>query len=213
MLDAADPGSDLVAAGGRPEPGLLLAGYRAGLFAMGLGRSGGGPYGWYSPDPRGVLPPERVHISRSLRRSLPRFEIRVDTAFDAVLARCADPARPGAWIDRAYRSAYRRLHLTGHAHSVECWRAGRLVGGLFGISVGGLFAAESKFHVETDASKAAVVALARLLTADGVPGRLIDVQWCTPHLASLGVVEVSRADYRALLAEALRLPPPAALSR
>jgi len=151
--------------------------------------------GWFSPDPRGVLDPARAHESRSLRRSRRSFETRVDTAFDQVVAGCADPSRDGAWIGEDYVQVYRDLHALGHAHSVETWLDGRLVGGLFGVVVGGLFAAESKFHRETDASKAAVLALAEMLVDGPGPTGLVDVQWSTPHLATLGVVEVTRAHY------------------
>ncbi|GAB7191223.1 leucyl/phenylalanyl-tRNA--protein transferase [Kineococcus sp. NUM-3379] len=202
------PGEDLVAAGGDLRPATLLAAYRTGYFPMGLGRGGTGPLGWWSPDPRGVLLPHEVHVSRSLRRSLRGFEIRVDTAFAEVVAGCADPSRPGAWITDEIAAAYLRLHRTGWAHSVEAWAGGELVGGLYGLAIGGFFAAESKFHRARDASKAAVVGLARILTADGVPGRLVDVQWCTPHLATLGVRELDRRDYRRALAAAAELPTP-----
>ena len=203
------PGEDLVATGGDLSPETLLEAYRHGLFPMGLGGGGRGPIGWWSPDPRGLLRPERVHVSRSLARSLRRFEVRVDTAFDEVVAGCADPARPGAWITSRVAAAYGRLHALGIAHSVEVWRDGELAGGLYGVLVGGLFAAESKFHRVTDASKAAVVALADLLRADGVAGRLVDVQWRTEHLATLGVEEVARASYLRMLGAALALPVPA----
>jgi leucyl/phenylalanyl-tRNA---protein transferase len=205
---ALEPGEDLVAAGGDLAPATLLEAYRCGLFPMGLGGGGRGPVGWWSPDPRGVLVPERVHVSRSLRRSLRRFEVRVDTAFDEVVAGCADPSRPGAWITAEVARAYGRLHRLGWAHSVEVWCDGELAGGLYGLGVGGLFAAESKFHRVTDASKAAVVALAQLMTADGVPGRLVDVQWRTEHLATLGVEEVDRPSYLRSLAVARALPGP-----
>ncbi|PPK95306.1 leucyl/phenylalanyl-tRNA--protein transferase [Kineococcus xinjiangensis] len=205
------PGEDLVGAGGDLRPATLLAAYRAGYFPMGLGRRGRGPVGWWSPDPRGVLRPERLHVSRSLRRSLRRFEVRVDTAFEDVVAGCADPGRPGAWITPAVAAAYARLHHLGWAHSVETWEDGELVGGLYGVALGGLFAAESKFHRTTDASKAAVVALAGLM-ADGVRGRLVDVQWRTDHLATLGVEEVARVDYLAALGPALALPAPRAFA-
>ena len=120
-----------------------------------------GLVGYGSSEPRDlVLEPRAMHVSRSLRRSMRRFEIRVDTAFDDVIDRCADPARPFGWIDDRIRVAYRRLHRLGWAHSVETWSDNHLVGGLYGIAVGGLFAAESKFHTMTDASKAAVAALA-----------------------------------------------------
>ncbi|WP_432541112.1 leucyl/phenylalanyl-tRNA--protein transferase [Kineococcus sp. SYSU DK002] len=203
-----EEGEDLVASGGDLHPATLLDAYRHGFFPMGLGGGGRGPLGWWSPDPRGVLVPGRVHVSRSLRRSLRRFEVRLDTAFDAVVAGCADPARPGAWITGGIALAYGRLHRLGWAHSVEVWQDGELVGGLYGVSLGGLFAAESKFHRVTDASKAAVVALADVLVADGVGGRLVDVQWRTDHLATLGVEQVPRSAYQAMLRTALARPVP-----
>ena len=206
LLEAAAPGEDLVCTGADLSPATLLAAYATGLFPMGLGPQGTGPVGWWSPDPRGVLPLEGLRVSRSLRRSLPRFELRVDTAFEEVVAACADPSRDGRWITRDVERAYHRLHLLGLAHSVETWRDGRLVGGLYGVSVNGLFAGESMFHRETDASKAALVGLVRLLAADGDQRRLLDVQWRTPHLATLGVVEVSRPAYLDLLDEALQAP-------
>jgi leucyl/phenylalanyl-tRNA--protein transferase len=208
-LHAAEPGEDLVAVGADLRPGTLLAAYRAGLFPMGVGRRGAGPVGWWSPDPRGVLPLDGLRVPRSLRVSARRFEIRVDTAFDEVVAGCAEPSRRGAWITPEVAAAYRKLYRLGWAHSVECWRAGELAGGLYGIAVNGLFAGESMFHRERDASKVALVGLVTLLRADGDPRRLLDVQWRTPHLASLGVVEVPRAEYLAMLRTALACPPPA----
>jgi leucyl/phenylalanyl-tRNA--protein transferase len=196
-------GEDLVGVGADLEPGTLLAAYRAGIFPMGLGRGGRGPMGWWSPDPRGVLPLDGLRVSRSLRRSRGRFEIRVDTAFETVMAACADPGRTGRWITDAVTRAYTRLYQLGWAHSVECWNGDRLAGGLYGVAVGGLFAGESMFHRETDASKVALVALVELLIPDGDPRRLIDVQWRTPHLATLGVVEIPRARYLERLEEAL----------
>lgn len=192
------PGEDLAAIGGDLAPGTLVQAYRSGLFPMGIGTDGSEPIGWFSPDPRGVLLPGALHVSRSLRRSLSRFTIRTDTAFDGVLDGCADPARPGRWITPAIRAAYLELHHWGWAHSVEVWHQGRLVGGLYGIALGGLFAAESMFHTQTDASKAAVVGLVALMTGSGRPW-VIDTQWCTPHLASLGVREVRRDTYLAYL--------------
>ena len=207
-LAVAVPGEDLIGVGADLEPGTLLAGYRSAVFPMGLGRHGRGPLGWWSPDPRGVLPLEGLKVSRSLRRSTATFEIRVDTAFDEVVSACADARRPGRWITPRIGEAYRRLHDLGWAHSVECWRGGRLAGGLYGVDVGGLFAGESMFHRETDASKAALVALVRMLAEDGEPRRLLDVQWRTDHLGSLGVVEISRDEYRERLAVALTAPRP-----
>lgn len=199
-----ESGRELVAVGADLSPGSLLAGYRSGLFAM----PERGLVMWWSPDPRGVLRPGAVHVSRSLRRALPGFTVSVDRAFAEVVAGCADPRRPGGWISRAYRRSYQRLHELGWAHSVEVWDgSGDLAGGLFGVEVGGLFAAESKFHWRQDASKVAVVALADRLAADGDPRRIVDVQWATPHLASLGVVEIPRTTYLAALAEALVVPP------
>ena len=178
-----------VGAGADDEPGTLLAAYRSALFPMPL--EGGDVLGWWSPDPRGVLELDNLHVSRSLRRSMRHFEFRVDSAFDEVVAGCAEPTRPHGWIDDRIQRAYRRLHELGWAHSVETWCDGELVGGLYGLGIGGLFAAESKFHRRTDASKAAVVALATGLVDDHP--RLIDVQWRTDHLASLGVTEIPRS--------------------
>jgi leucyl/phenylalanyl-tRNA--protein transferase len=207
-LAAAVPGEDLVGVGADLEPGTLLAAYRAGLFPMGLGRRGRGPLGWWSPDPRGVLPLDGLRVSRSLRRACAGFEIRVDSAFDDVVAACADPDRPGHWITPRMAQAYGWLHRLGWAHSVECWRDGRLAGGLYGVAVGGLFAGESMFHRETDASKVALVALVRLLQVSDVEQRLLDVQWQTTHLAGLGVLGVARTDYLDRLKVALSLPLP-----
>lgn len=204
-LTRAQPGEDLVAVGADLAPGTILAAYRRGLFPMGLGRSGHGPLGWWSPDPRGVLRPGELVVHRSLRKVLPRFEIRVDTAFVAVVEACADPDRQGRWITPEIAAAYTRLHELGWAHSVEAWQEGKLVGGLYGLSIGGLFAGESMFHRARDASKAALVGLVgRVL--DGDPRRIVDVQWATPHLASLGVRECRRDAYLRLLGEALAAP-------
>ena len=204
---------DLVGAGADLEPGTILAAYRAGFFPMPLDpepRRGSAPMGWWSPVRRGVLPLDGMHVSRSLRRSLRHFEIRVDTAFAEVLDACADPRREHGWINHDIRAAYLRLHDLGWAHSVEAWRDGRLAGGLYGVSIGGLFAGESMFHRETDASKVALVALVGLLRDAPDEPRLLDVQWRTPHLASLGCVEVSRRDYLDRLPEALAATVPAA---
>jgi len=206
-------GVEIAAVGADLSPGTLLAAYRRGLFPMRLqarGPIGLGPLGWWSPDPRGILPLDGLHVSRSLRRSQRRFEIRVDTAFEDVMRGCADPRRPHGWIDRKFIAAYTELHRLGWAHSVETWQLderGRhaLVGGLYGVAIGGLFAAESKFHRVADASKVAVVALVDLLRDGG--GTLLDVQWTTPHLASLGAIDVPRAQYLELVAAAVARPP------
>jgi leucyl/phenylalanyl-tRNA--protein transferase len=196
---------DLVAVGADLEPGTLLAAYRGGLFPM-PGRPG--EIWWYSPLQRGILPPNGLRVTRSLRKSLKHFEIRVDTAFVEVVRACADPSREGSWIDEEIIRAYTRLHELGWAHSVEAWQDETLVGGLYGLSIGGLFAGESMFHRLRDASKAALVGLVELLRADGIP-RLLDVQWQTDHLASLGVIEIAREDYLTLLGQALEQPEPA----
>jgi leucyl/phenylalanyl-tRNA--protein transferase len=146
-----------------------------------------------------------------------RFEIRVDSAFDDVVAACADPGRPGAWISDDIRRAYHRLHRLGWAHSVEAWTPdGKLAGGLYGVAIDGLFSGESMFHAPEpwgrDASKVALAALVDLLEIDHRPERLLDVQWATPHLTSLGAIEVPRTEYLIRLSAALRLPLPAALA-
>lgn len=207
-LSEVDDGEDMVAVGGDLRAGTLVEAYRSGVFPMGLGENGARPLGWWSPDPRGVLLPGGVHASRSLQKSLRRFEMRVDTAFRQVVEACADPRRDGRWITEEIADAYIELHALGWAHSIETWQDGELVGGLYGITVGGLFAGESMFHRVTDASKAAVVATAGYVFADGDPRRLIDVQWATDHLRSLGVVTVSRHDYLRRLEDAVDLAPP-----
>ena len=212
-LDQATPQDDLVGIGADLEPGTLLMAYRVGLFPMGVGEDDSAPTGWWSPDPRGVLLPGHVRVSRSLRKSLRHFDIRVDTAFSEVMAGCADPSRDGCWITPAITAAYTRLHELGWAHSVEAWRDGELLGGLYGLALGGLFAGESMFHRATDASKCALVGLADLVFADGDPRRIIDVQWATPHLASLGVSEMPRSDYIARLERSLTLQVPPAFYR
>jgi len=203
----ADPEDDLVGMGADLAPGTLLAAYRRGLFPM----PDGGvrpPMCWFSPVRRGVIPLDGLVVSRSLRRSVRACEIRVDTAFAEVVRACADPRRPQGWITRDIEEAYAELHRLGWAHSVETWREGRLVGGLYGVGIGGLFAGESMFHRERDASKVALVGLVDLLRDEHAARRLLDVQWVTPHLASLGAVEISRAEYLDRLAVALEVPPP-----
>lgn len=181
------------------EPGTILAAYRRGLFPMRV--ESGGPIAWWSPDPRGVLPLDGLIVSRSLRRSMRGYTIRIDTAFERVVRECAAPDRPYGWIDDSFVEAYARLHVLGWAHSVEVWREGALVGGLYGMAIGGFFAGESMFHRERDASKVALVALVSVLRARGAT--LLDVQWSTPHLRSLGVIEIPRVEYLARLAAAV----------
>lgn len=198
---------DLVAVGADLEPGTILAAYRAGIFPMPFGGSRD-PIGWWSPVRRGLLPLDSLVVPRSLRRSCRDYEIRVDTAFAEVLDGCADRRRPQGWIDRRIRVAYLRLHEAGWAHSVEAWRDGRLEGGLYGLAIGGLFAGESMFHRARDASKVALVGLVDILADEHAADRLVDVQWQTPHLESLGVVEVDRGDYVSRLPALARVPLP-----
>jgi leucyl/phenylalanyl-tRNA--protein transferase len=196
---------EVVGIGADLEPGTVLKAYRSGVFPMPAKR---GVMAWWSPDPRGIIPLDGLHVSRSLRNSCRRFEIRVNTACAEVIEACADSKRPHGWIDRSILDAYTRLHEWGWVHSVEAWDGdGRLAGGLYGVCTGGLFAGESMFHRQTDASKVALVGLVALLRPAG--SSLLDVQWATPHLRSLGAVEVSRKQYLARLAPAVELPQPA----
>jgi leucyl/phenylalanyl-tRNA--protein transferase len=200
---------DLVARGADLEPGTLLAAYRAGVFPMPFG-DGTGAMSWWSPRDRGVLQVRSLHVSRSLAKARRRMEIRVDTAFEEVVRACAEPTRDGGWIDDDVTVAYTELHRLGWAHSVEAWSGGELVGGLYGVAIGGLFAGESMFHRVSDASKVALVGLAELLCDEYADARLLDVQWRTPHLASLGVVEIPRSYYARRLRAALQVPLPEA---
>jgi leucyl/phenylalanyl-tRNA--protein transferase len=195
--DGADE-NGLVGIGADLEPGTLLAAYRRGLFPMPLRKR---QIGWWSPDPRGIIPLDGLIISRSLRASQRRFEIRYNTAFTEVMRRCGDPARPHGWINDEFVAAYTRLHELGWAHSIETWRDDELVGGLYGVRIGRLFAGESKFHAVTDASKVAVVATVEWLQTSGAT--LFDVQWCTDHLATLGAVAIRRDNYLRLVAAAV----------
>lgn len=207
---APDQRDDLVAVGADLEPGTLLEAYRHGTFPMPAGDPGDPMY-WFSPVRRGVLRLDDLRVSRSLRRSCRELEVRVDTAFAEVVAACADPGRPHGWITDQVAEAYQRLHALGWAHSVETWYDGRLVGGLYGLALGGLFAGESMFHRARDASKVALVGLVDLLReAPDAGPRLIDVQWATPHLVSLGVSEIDRADYLAALPALFATPMPPA---
>ena len=195
----------LAGVGADLEPSTLIAAYRSGLFPMPLGEGAKTGIGWWSPDPRGVIPLDGLLISRSLYKATRAFEIRVDTAFDEVVQACADPRRSGGWITDAFRKAYGELHRLGWAHSVEAWsRDGELAGGLYGVAVGGLFAGESMFHWRTDASKVALVGLVERLSAGG--GQLLDCQWQTQHLMSLGCINVARAEYLERLREAVAAP-------
>ncbi len=216
----ADAGEgDLVAIGADLAPGTVLAAYRCGLFPMAVDGPLDGPgsrsrtaMAWWSPEERGVLPLSGLRVPRSLRKSARHFEIRVDTAFAEVVAGCADPSREGGWIDEAIIEAYTELHRLGWAHSVEAWRDGELAGGLYGVAVGGLFAGESMFTHQRDGSKVALMGLVDLLSDGYADQRLLDTQWQTDHLATLGVEQLPRRDYLERLAQALTLPLPAGWS-
>ena len=199
--------SGLLAVGGRLEPEWLLTAYESGIFPW--PSSEVEPMLWFSPDPRCVLPPAEVHVSRRLARVLRqgRFEVRVDTAFEAVMRGCAETPRPdqdGTWISEAMMEAYLRLHRLGHAHCVETWREGRLVGGIYGVALGGAFFGESMFHRERDASKVALVSLCRRLDAAGYA--LLDCQVETEHLLRMGARSIPRKRFLAALERALALP-------
>lgn len=204
-FDLPDPkpvDGDVVAVGADLEPGTLLQAYRRGLFPMGLPD---GHLGWWSPVDRAVLPLRGLHISRSLRQSTRRFQVSVDADFEGVIQGCVDARRREPWITEEFVDAYVQLHRLGWAHSVEVWdNEGRLAGGLYGVAIGGLFAGESMFHEARDASKVALVHLVVVMNQGG--GRLLDVQWQTPHLESLGAVVIGREAYLNRLAEALQGP-------
>lgn len=198
---APDADSDMVAVGADLEPGTVLSAYRNALFPMPIKR---GRIGWFSPDPRGILPLGELRISRSLRRSMRRYTVSFDRCFAEVMANCGDSRRPSGWIDQSMIDAYTRLHRMGWAHSVEVWDEDRLVGGLYGIRINGFFAGESMFHHAVDGSKVALVHLVDWLNGTGA--RLLDVQWTTDHLASLGAMDVSRQHYLGLLKAAIDEP-------
>lgn len=183
-------------------PELLISAYAQGVFPM---AHEDGRILWFDPDPRAVLPLERFHASRRLLRTVRQggFDVRVDTAFTAVMRACAanTPDREETWINDELIAAYTRLHQLGFAHSVEAWQGGKLVGGLYGVGLRGLFAGESMFSLVTDASKVALVHLVWRLRAGGF--RLLDVQFLTEHLRRFGAVEISQAEYKRLLAQAL----------
>jgi leucyl/phenylalanyl-tRNA--protein transferase len=198
------PDQDVVAAGADLEAATLLAAYRRGIFPMPLDLPDQPEplLAWWSPESRGILPLDRFRMTKSLRQSAKRFEIRVDTSFAAVIRECANPARPSAWITPEFIAAYTHLHELGWAHSVEAFdRHGVLAGGLYGVRINGLFAGESMFHLQRDASKVALAALVDLMRESGMT--LLDVQWQSDHLKSLGVIEVPRATYLELVREAI----------
>lgn len=187
---------DLICIGGDLDPATLIHAYRSGLFPMHDNDSD--DLGWWSPLQRGVLPLDGLRVSRSLRRSLRRYDVTIDGDFEQVMRHCGRPNRPGGWIDAKFIAAYCRLHEMGWAHSVEVRdTSGTLVGGLYGVRVAGLFAGESMFSDAVDASKVALVRLVEWMTVEKMV--LLDTQWQTPHLATLGVIEIPRSVYLALL--------------
>lgn len=190
--------SALVAIGGDLEPGTLITAYRMGLFPMPVPRR---RIGWFSPDPRGIIPLDQLVISKSLRRSLRRFDVTLNRAFSEVVMNCADKRRPSGWINRSIIDAYETLYRKGWAHSVEVWENDQLVGGLYGVRINGFFAGESMFHHATDASKVALVHLVDWFRETG--GQLLDVQWTTDHLSSLGAIDVDRVEYLEMLKDAV----------
>jgi leucyl/phenylalanyl-tRNA--protein transferase len=183
-------------------PTTLLAAYRKGIFPMAMED---GEIGWFSPDPRGVLPLETFHVPARLLRTLrdPRWEIRIDTSFDAVIRACAERPDDGTWISEEIVESYVALHRLGAAHSVEVWRERALVGGLYGVHLGGAFFGESMFHRARDASKVALVALVERLRSRGFT--LLDTQWTTPHLEQFGAIEIPRREYLRRLRHALEV--------
>ncbi|HEY1908526.1 MAG TPA: leucyl/phenylalanyl-tRNA--protein transferase, partial [Myxococcaceae bacterium] len=200
--------SGLLAVGGDLSPSRLLAGYRRGIFPW---YSEGQPILWHSPDPRFVLQPGQLHLPKSLEKMLRRrvYEIRADTAFSEVLTACAEAPRPGqdgTWITSEMHAAYVALHRLGHAHSVEAWKDGTLVGGLYGVALGRVFFGESMFTLVPDASKAAFATIARALFDAGC--LLIDCQVETEHLARFGAAEIPRRRFLHLLGPAVQASPP-----
>jgi leucyl/phenylalanyl-tRNA--protein transferase len=195
------PDQDLLILGGDLAPPTLVAAYRQGIFPM-IVETPEPLLGWWSPEPRGIVPLDKLRVTRSLRQSAKRYEVRVDTCFEEVIRECANPSRESGWITPDFIRAYTTLHRLGWAHSVEVFdREGRLAGGLYGVRVNGLFAGESMFYIQRDASKVALLALTGLMRESGMT--LLDVQWRTEHLASLGAIDIPRADYLSLLADAI----------
>jgi leucyl/phenylalanyl-tRNA--protein transferase len=206
-FDLPDPRTsegDVVAVGGDLSSGTILQAYRKGMFPMHLPD---GHLGWWSPIERAVIPLHGLYISRSLRQSSRRYVLTVDEDFSGVIEACAYPERDGSWITPEFVEAYSELHRLGWAHSIEVWDSDRnLVGGLYGLAIGGLFAGESMFHLARDASKVALVRLVVLMNQKG--GSLLDVQWLTPHLESMGARVIGRDAYLDELGRALEIEGP-----
>lgn len=205
---AARKPSGLLAVGGNLRVDTLLAAYRQGIFPW---FEAGQPPLWWSPNPRAVISPERIHLSRSMARLCRRggYRITSDQAFAAVLRGCAAPRRgnAGTWLVPEMIAAYQALHAAGHAHSVECWVDGELAGGLYGVAVGSVFSGESMFSLRPNASKLALIQLGRSLAGAGFA--LIDCQIANPHLTSMGAFDIPRAEFLAALRRGLQGPSPA----
>jgi leucyl/phenylalanyl-tRNA--protein transferase len=196
------PDDEVVAIGADLEPDTVLYAYAHGMFPMYVDKKSR-MLGWWSPFERGVIPLDGYRVTRSLRSSAQQFVCTINVAFARVMQECATARTDGNWINQEFINAYTNLHQLGHAHSVEVWnKKGELVGGLYGLRINGLFAGESMFHRETDASKVALMHLVDLMNLDGM--QLLDTQWNTDHLASLGCMSVTRADYLSLLATAIQ---------
>lgn len=196
--------SEVVGVGADLQPGTLLAAYRQGMFPMPVDRSN--RIAWWSPDPRGIIELDDLRVSRSLRRSVARYHVTANDDFEGVIDACRQLPRDGGWISQAIRDAYVELHRLGWAHSIETWDDdGALIGGLYGVGVGGLFAGESMFSTATDASKVALVELVRRLRL--ADAQLLDIQWSTDHLETLGASTLSREAYLARAKHAVRRSP------
>ena len=196
------PDHDVIALGGDLKPATLIAAYRQGVFPMDV-QADTRVRAWWSPNPRGIVPLDRLRVTRSMRQSAKRYDVRIDTCFIDVIRECANPSRDSGWITGEFIDAYTTLHQLGWAHSVEVFdRDGQLAGGLYGVRINGLFAGESMYHLQRDASKVALMALVHLMRDTGMT--LLDVQWLSEHLRSLGAIEVAREEYLALLTNALK---------
>ena len=184
------------------DPAVVIRAYRDGVFPMALED---GQIGWFSPNPRGILPLDTFHVPARLARAMRsgRFEVTVDRAFEDVIRACAERRDEGTWISPEIMDCYLAIHRLGLAHSVETWAGGRLVGGLYGVHLGGAFFGESMFHRATDASKVALASLVDRLQRRGF--RLLDTQWVTPHLQQFGAIEISRPEYLRRLRQALAI--------
>jgi leucyl/phenylalanyl-tRNA--protein transferase len=201
------PKDDLVTLGADLKPETLIDSYKHGIFPMHIQIENKREIGWWSPQQRGILPLNKINISNSLKKSMKKYFVTFDQDFDAVIEGCGDDKRPKGWINKEIKSAYKKLFELGYAHSVEVWnKKDELVGGLYGVEVNGLFAGESMFHKQTDASKTAMVYLVNQLKEAGGE-RIFDVQWQTPHLKSMGVIKISRAKYISLLPEVMNTTP------